>query len=285
MVCSQDPQVNQELGWKAIRKWVKSIKKEWEETKGSRIHPEDQLFDLHAAMCLSSDPELIAKMKILEDEVRRIEHQSTILQHIRRCFTWLKIGDALIQYFFKLVTTKCIRESIKILSLPDGRLTKDESEILNGVYSHYRLLYKRDPKVSRFNVVWTEVLKLITKTFSTIDNRKLQEPPTDGEIERIVLGFPKEKSPRGDGVTYDFLQGYWDFMGDCCEKMVLAVQCNAKLSHNIINGIIKMTPKRNDQLEFLDYWRNLTMLTTIYKVISKILAKRFKPIVPKIVNP
>lgn len=48
--------------------------------------------------------------------------------------------------------------------------------------------------------------------------------------------------------------------------------------------IVKMTPKRNDQLKFLDSWRNLTMLTTTYKIISKTMAERFKPIFPKIVN-
>lgn len=66
--------------------------------------------------------------------------------------------------------------------------------------------------------------------------------------------------------------------------MVLAFWSDAKLSPNMVNGIVKMTSKRSDQLEFLDFWRNLTMLTTTYKIISKILADRLKPIVPKVVN-
>lgn len=48
--------------------------------------------------------------------------------------------------------------------------------------------------------------------------------------------------------------------------------------------IVKMTPKRSATLEVLDNWRNLTMITTTYKIICKFLAKHFMPIVPKIVE-
>lgn len=45
-----------------------------------------------------------------------------------------------------------------------------------------------------------------------------------------------------------------------------------------------MIPKRSNMLEILDNWHNLTILTTTYKIISKLLAKGFKPIVPKVVH-
>lgn len=45
-----------------------------------------------------------------------------------------------------------------------------------------------------------------------------------------------------------------------------------------------MTPKRNNQLEILDSWQNLTMLTTIDKVISKILVECLEPLVLKVVD-
>lgn len=73
-------------------------------------------------------------------------------------------------------------------------------------------------------------------------------------------------------------------MGPCYKKMILAFWSDTILSPNTINGIVKMTPKRSDLLVFLDNWRNLTMLTTTYKVISKLLTKRLKPIVPKVVD-
>lgn len=107
--------------------------------------------------------------------------------------------------------------------------------------------------------------------------------PMERKLKEWSWAF-KNKSFRGDGVTYNFLKGYWDFVGDRCKDMVLAFWSDAKLSPNSVNGIVKMAPKRNDQLEFLYFWRNLTMLTPMYKIFSKNLADIFKPIVPKIVN-
>lgn len=108
--------------------------------------------------------------------------------------------------------------------------------------------------------------------------------PTVEEIVKVALGFPKGKSPREDKIMYDFLQESWDFVENCCIDMVLAFWLDAKLLANLVNKIVKMVPKRNDILEILDNWCNQIMLTTTYKIISKILAKRLKPLVPKVVN-
>lgn len=173
--------------------------------ESSRVHPEDLLYDLRTTASLNPDLEHIARMKALEVEVRRRERQSVHLWHIRSHSTWVKIGDAPNQYLFKLVTAKRIGESIKILALPDGRIIEDENDIMYGVYAHCKNLYKKDPTVSQFIGIRNEVLKLIFKKSSVVDNRKLHAIPSGKEIERIVLGFPKEKLPGGDGVTYDFL--------------------------------------------------------------------------------
>lgn len=66
--------------------------------------------------------------------------------------------------------------------------------------------------------------------------------------------------------------------------MVQAFWSDARLSTSIVNGAVKMVPKGWEGLEELDNWRNLTMLTMIYKIISKILTKRLKPMVPRLVD-
>lgn len=67
--------------------------------------------------------------------------------------------------------------------------------------------------------------------------------------------------------------------------MVLSVWIDARLSTNTMNDIVKMEIKGFDTLDLLNNWRHLTMLTTTYKMISKLLVERFKPIIPKIVEP
>lgn len=66
--------------------------------------------------------------------------------------------------------------------------------------------------------------------------------------------------------------------------MIQAFWADAKLTMNTINGIVKMVPKGYEMLEVANNWRNLMMLTTSYKIISKILMKRLKPMVPRLFN-
>lgn len=66
--------------------------------------------------------------------------------------------------------------------------------------------------------------------------------------------------------------------------MVQAFWTDVRLTPNMVNDIVKMVPKGYEMLENLDNWRNLTMLTTTYKIISKILIKRLKPIIPRLVD-
>lgn len=52
----------------------------------------------------------------------------------------------------------------------------------------------------------------------------------------------------------------------------------------MVNGIVNMIPKGYEMLESLDNWRNLTMVTTMYKIISKILSERLKLMIPRMVD-
>jgi len=49
-------------------------------------------------------------------------------------------------------------------------------------------------------------------------------------------------------------------------------------------GIISLIPKSDKPKEYLDSWRPLPLLNSIYKIISGILAKRLNGILPQIIH-
>jgi hypothetical protein len=53
--------------------------------------------------------------------------------------------------------------------------------------------------------------------------------------------------------------------------------------YKIKEGVIKLIPKKVDKRHLKD-WRPLTMLTTTYKLIAKLLASRLRLVLPKIIN-
>lgn len=48
------------------------------------------------------------------------------------------------------------------------------------------------------------------------------------------------------------------------------------------DGVIKLVPRSSIKLRAKD-WRALTMLTTVYKILAKILSNRLKPMMPSII--
>lgn len=56
------------------------------------------------------------------------------------------------------------------------------------------------------------------------------------------------------------------------------------LGHKIREGVIKLIPKLPVKLHAND-WRALTMLTTVYKILAKLLSNHLKPLMPRIISP
>lgn len=55
------------------------------------------------------------------------------------------------------------------------------------------------------------------------------------------------------------------------------------LGKNINKGIIKLLPKEGDKT-LIRNWRPITLLNVSYKILAKVLAKRFVNILPKFIN-
>lgn len=199
-----DPIINWELGQRSIKNTLKSTKRVRDDREKNRIRLEDQLFELRNQIGSNPNAAQVQHLVDLEGEVHRWECANATLQQIRSKSSWMKIGDSPSQYFFKLVQAKRIQESIKILSTLDGGSTKDKEEILRGVYNHCRCLYVKDHQVELYSEQRDGVLSLIDKKFVEEDNHELRAVLDEYEITRVVFGFPFGKSPRGDGITYDF---------------------------------------------------------------------------------
>lgn len=85
-------------------------------------------------------------------------------------------------------------------------------------------------------------------------------------------------------MTSEVLVASWSFIHFDCITMVQHFWRNKNLSHNTKFGVMKVVPKKADKRQLKD-WRPLTMLSIIYKLLSKLLASRLSPHNHEIISP
>ncbi|GJW42685.1 RNA-directed DNA polymerase, eukaryota [Tanacetum coccineum] len=103
------------------------------------------------------------------------------------------------------------------------------------------------------------------------------------EIKSAVWSCGENKSPGPDGYTFEFFRRYWNFIGpDLCS----AVECffdkgSFPMGNNA--SFIALIPKVPDAKYVTDY-RPISLIGSVYKVITKVLANRLATVVSDLVS-
>lgn len=114
------------------------------------------------------------------------------------------------------------------------------------------------------------------------ENAWLVSKPTEAKIEEVIQNFPTGKSLGINGVTYEMLQETWPFIKQGCFAMVATFWGDGKISKKMASSIIKLIPK-GLLLTIMGNWRPLTMLTSSYKFLSKIIANKVVKIIARLI--
>ena len=84
------------------------------------------------------------------------------------------------------------------------------------------------------------------------------------------------KSPGNDGLPSEFYKTFWS---DISEPLLKALNYGfeiGQLSVSQRRGIIKLIPKKSEELYYIRNWRPLTLLNCDYKIAAKAIANRLK---------
>jgi hypothetical protein len=94
-----------------------------------------------------------------------------------------------------------------------------------------------------------------------------------------------DKTPGIDGIPIEFYQVFWNDIGHFLVRSIQSAYRSGELSITQKRGIITCIPKGDKPREFLKNWRPTSLLTTDYKIITSVLAKRMKTVLNNIIGP
>ena len=116
------------------------------------------------------------------------------------------------------------------------------------------------------------------KRISTKQKEKLDRDLTIQEVDEFVTKKlkTKMKSPGPDGVPYEFFVKIWKEIRTLVFRIINWIFETKKMPNNLPEGLIVFLPKKGKDKTIIKNLRPLTLLNTLYKITSGILAERLK---------
>jgi hypothetical protein len=120
-----------------------------------------------------------------------------------------------------------------------------------------------------------------SQNFDLFDS--LEVPFTEKEIEDVIKDLPNEKSPGHDDFNNEFLKCCWPIIA-ADVKQLISDFYEGKINLESINdSFITLIPKNDAPASANDY-RPISLLNSILKVITKLLANRLQKIILSLVH-
>jgi hypothetical protein len=114
-------------------------------------------------------------------------------------------------------------------------------------------------------------------------NDQLTKEFTDEEIKQVLFDIGDLKAPGPDGMTAIFYNNFWDVVGSQLTKEVMEVLKGGHITAGWNDTIIALIPKTKKP-ERVTELRPISLCNVVYKVVSKVLSKRLRAILPEIIT-
>ena len=113
--------------------------------------------------------------------------------------------------------------------------------------------------------------------------QQLQLPFLDEEIENVIKELPNEKSPGPDGFNNEFIKFCWSIIGNDIKELIKAFHAENICLESINDSFISLIPKIDSPETPADF-RPISLLNSVLKIITKLLANTLQKIILKLVH-
>ncbi len=193
--------------------------------------------------------------------------------------SWLKDGDRNTKYFHQQAAWRPRKNKIKKLKDGDDRYVENKGEMEKMATSFCQKLHTKDD-----SVVSDELIDLINPAVDDAMNEVLCKEFSDDEISDVLFQIGPLKAPGPDGFLARFFQRTWGVLKEEIAAGVRTFFSYGLLPGGVNNTYIVLIPKINQPVELKNF-SPISLCSVIYKVVSKCLVNRLRPILNDIISP
>ena len=189
---------------------------------------------------------------------------------------WLKEGDKNTGFFHRMTNSHRRRKSISSISINGRRLVK-EAEVKDGLVGAFQSL------LSASNNWCPPYPDLHFNLIGAVQSAKLEEMFTEEEVLAAVSGLNIDKAPGPDGFPIAFWSFSWDFVKEEVMGFFNDFFQNERFVKSLNATFLVLVPK-GSTVEDLKDLRPISLVGSLYKILSKVLANIIKRVMGLIIS-
>ena len=224
--------------------------------------------------------------KILREEIENLLVKEELMWAQKARSDWIIQGDRNTKYFQTLVRQRRARTRITMLKKSDGQQVDDLNEIEALLVDHFKSQYNESDSKDVHSILG-EFEGLAIPKLDHNQKQNLDRQVTDAEIEEAVFQLGSHKAPGPDGIPALFYQEYWSLVKqDICNYVHAFFHSGTLLKslNQTFITFITLIPKTLP-IEEVTQFRPISLCNVTYKIISKILVSRLKPLMDQLITP
>ncbi|GJZ05256.1 RNA-directed DNA polymerase, eukaryota [Tanacetum coccineum] len=259
---------------KTIRVWIKDANMSKAGDKNSLIK---QLEEIDKAMDsgIINDELLLNRLEISH---RLFEAKQLDLNDVaqKAKVKWAIGGDENSKFFHGIINKRRAQLAIRGI-FDNGVWQTDPVSVKMSFLNHFAAQFKQPTGFRlKLNMVFPNRL-----SSDQIDD--LDRPISVDEIKAAVWDCGENKSPGPDGYTFEFYRHFWDLISsDLCAAVTYFFE-NGGFPRGCNSSFIALIPKVLDA-KFVSDFRPISLIGSVYKVITKILANRLSVVISDLVS-
>ncbi|XP_019167697.1 PREDICTED: uncharacterized protein LOC109163410 [Ipomoea nil] len=214
----------------------------------------------------------------LVTELNEVLKQEELLWFQKSRRMWIQDGDRNTAFYHKSTLIRRNRSRIRMLKI-NGEWNSDFKTISDHISNFFIDLFGRK------NIMDGSPNDMYCgPKLDTGQMHKLTREVTMCEVKKAVFDMKKFGSPGPDGIQAAFYQTFWEEVKSHITTFVKKVLRDGRVPPKILESFITLIPKK-DSPETASDFRPITLLNVSFKIISKVIVNRMRPIMKNLIGP
>jgi hypothetical protein len=233
---------------------------------------------------LNMQVEVLAK---LENELRSTDENE--LNFVCEKIPFLRIftQNGSLHFFLKVIKGNISLSSQNSIKDAGGVPFANDTDRKEYIREHFAKIYRKDPNEPEDlrgcieNFLGDEIMNNPVVTESKLSQEEtttLDLPLSMEELNRAVEGANSSSAPGIDGFNTKFIKKFWYIFSIPLHRYAIECFENGRLTKSFKIAVFKLILKKGDCSD-INKWRPISILSCLYKVISKAINNRLKLVV------